>query len=301
MFMRSVGWLIMPAAVACAAWGETSASANAGTFEQTRRISDNMVVLDGRTYPDPLVLSDGTPVSTTSQWLDARRSELLELFQDQVYGYLLPEPLDISYTTSEIYHETCTLKKVEISLTGEHGTASFLVRVFVPHGISEPVPAFLLIDNRGASSDDPSTPDDPDFFPVEQGIARGYAMAAFHHRDVARDEWKDTAGHFRTPMINLFYAPGDTLPQNAGRAVSAWAWGAMRVMDYFQTDPDIDESRVAVIGHSRCGKTALWAGAMDPRFAMVVGNGTGCTGARLNRRYTPGSETLDTINTFYPS
>ena len=101
------------------------------------------------------------------------------------------------------------------------------------------------------------------FWPAEQIVDRGYVAAAFHNADVDPDKYDE----FKNGVHGLFDRPGKR-PDDAWATIAAWAWGASRAMDYFETDDAIDEKHIAVIGHSRGGKTSLWAGAEDQRFAM---------------------------------
>ena len=157
-----------------------------------------------------------------------------------------------------------TRKVVKITVTGPQGTGSFNLTLFVPKADGKPRGTFLMIDHRGSVGADPSQ--SSGYAPVPTILKAGYAFASFKVAEIAPDR-RDT---YRSKMINLFHPADQALPDNAGRAISAWAWGASRAMDYLQTDPDIDPAKVAVIGHSRGGKAALWAGAQDTRFAAVI-------------------------------
>jgi hypothetical protein len=127
-------------------------------------------------------------------------------------------------------------------------------------------------------------------------VSRGYAAAAFLNSDVDPDQHDG----FTNGVHGIFDPPGKPRAGDAWGTIAAWAWGASRVLDYLETDPLIDSRRVAVIGHSRGGKTALWAGAEDERFAFVISNDSGNTGAMPARRRQPKAETVAIINRQFP-
>lgn len=253
------------------------------------------VTIDGTQYPNPLRLLDGTGVTDVARWEGTRRAELLAAFRENVYGQPLPKPTKQTFDVRTSDDGDVTLKKVTIGITGPEGTGKFTLRLFVPKG-QTPRGTFLMIDHRGSVSDDPGQ--SSDYAPVSTITKAGYAFAQIDANDIAPDD----SGSYRSKMINLFHPSGSDLPDDAGRAVAAWAWGASRAMDYLQTDKDIDPSKVAVIGHSRSGKAALWAGAQDPRFAAVISNNSGSTGAKLARRGDGGvgAETVSRVNSSFP-
>jgi hypothetical protein len=247
--------------------------------------------------PDPLKTASGA-VRTPAEWAP-RRTEILELFREHVYGRSPGTPARLRFETIEeapaAMEGAATLKRVVVLSSHSGREHRFELTIFLPNARREPVPLFLLLNNRPAGNADPTRTEKSGFWPAEAVIARGYGIASLQVGDLAPDD----AGTYREGVIRLFEGPGDGPRQgDAWGALAAWAWGASRAMDYFATDARIDAGRVAVVGHSRGGKAALWAGAEDERFAMVVSNESGQGGASLSRRNF--GETVARITKAFP-
>lgn len=242
------------------------------------------VTIDGVGYPNPLRLDDGSAVTTAAAWEGARRAQLLADFRQDVYGQNFPATAAPAFQVTSTDFPGGTRKIVKITVAAPRGSGGFTLDLFVPKTAGKPRGTFLMIDHRGSVGVDPNQ--SSGYAPVASIVKAGYAFASFNANDIA----PDNGTTYRSKMINLFYRADQPLPDNAGRTISAWAWGASRAMDYLQTDPDIDPAKVAVIGHSRGGKTALWAGARDTRFAVVISNDSGSTGAKLARRGSAGGD-----------
>ena len=184
-----------------------------------------------------------------------------------------------------------TLKEIDITFRGPYGQGTLRLVLCLPKGSRPPAPCFLLIANRSREDLDPAQPNP--FWPAAQLIERGFSAAAFFNGDIAPDR----DARFAEGVFPAFDAPGSR-GLDAWAAIAAWAWGASRALDYLETEPGVDARRVALVGHSRGGKTALWAGAEDERFAMVVSNESGCTGAALARGKR--GEKIADINRAFP-
>ena len=272
----------------------------AATYAMTAAL---LVVLaraaDDLPLPDPLKTVAGKTVASPEAWRNGRRAEVLELFRAQVYGRApVARPHDLRFetiaTTKTALSGRATRKDVRIRFSGPGGESTIRLVVFIPNNAPKPVPGFLLISNHSweglVTAGQQSSP----FWPVERIVARGYVAAAFLNADLDPD--KDDG--FKDGVHGIFDRKDAPRPPDAWGTITAWAWGASRVMDYFETDADIDAKRMAVVGHSRGGKCALWCGAEDERFALVISNESGCTGAALARGKQ--GETIKAINSRFP-
>ena len=276
--------------------------------------------------PAPLVCEDGSAVTDSSQWFAKRRPEVLKLFRNQVYGNAPGLPQSVSYRTvesGEAFDGLAVRKQVEITLHngGRNLTVGLLLYIPARHD-GGGAPAFLGLNFAGnhTLSDDSAIALNTNWmrprkdsgidnnrateaargkassrWAIEMILRRGYAVASAYYGDIDPD-FHDGFGN---GVHALFDAKGgDSRAADAWGSIGAWAWGLSRIMDYLETDSDIDHGRVTVLGHSRLGKTSLWAGAQDKRFAMVISNNSGCGGAALSRRAF--GETVRVINESFP-
>jgi hypothetical protein len=250
------------------------------------------------TLPDVLTTSDGRKITAAEEWKTVRRPEVLELFRKHVYGRVPDTPAQVTFKVVKrdpnAMDGAATLKQVEVAVANGPKTLTLHVVLFIPNKPAQPVPTFLLICNREPENIDPTRKVKSEFWPAEAAVARGYGIAAFLNGDVDPDKHDG----FKDGAHGLLDA-GERKPDAWG-TIAAWAWGASRVMDYFQADKDVARDQVAVIGHSRGGKTALWAGAQDERFALVISNDSGCGGASPSRRRFKERESVARINKAFP-
>lgn len=291
------------------AHGRRGWQANLDVVERWKRQRPGLIYEEERVpsyeLPDPLRTSDGSVVDSPQAWR-RRREEILRLFRTHVYGHRPPEHDHRTQRRFDVVEEdpsamdgAATLRRVVVRSEAAHSEHprrphQFEVILFLPNAASDPVPVFLLLNNGGPENTDPSREHKSPFWPAEEVVARGYGIAALQVGDLAPDD----ATRFREGIIGHVEGDLEQRPPDAWKALAAWGWGASRAMDYFETDPRIDHTKVAVLGHSRGGKAALWAGAEDERFALVISNESGCGGAALSRRRV--GETIAAINRRFP-
>ncbi|MDN3690392.1 alpha/beta hydrolase family protein [Cyclobacterium jeungdonense] len=247
--------------------------------------------------PDPFVSQKGKAIKTIQDWEFLRRGEIISLFENQVYGQL-PRSLDnirfqLVSEDKQAMSGNAHLKEIDIQVERNEKNIRMRLILFIPTKVNKPAPVFLLITHRDPENIDPTREVKMGFWPAEAIVARGFAAATFHVKDVSDDN-NDT---FKEDILNTLY-PEQLEMENGMRGLGSWAWGAMRAMDYFETDPLIDANRAAVVGHSRGGKASLWTGAQDTRWAITISNESGCGGAALSRRKF--GETVKRINTSFP-
>ncbi len=248
------------------------------------------------TLPDPLKTQAGKMVKNKNQWEKVRKPEILNLFEENVYGTV---PKDYDSIKYSVIHENtgsmdgkAHLKEVVIEVFRLNKSVKINLVLFIPKNAPRPVPAFLLINNRPKENTDPTRTVKSDFWPAEVAIESGYAIAAFQVADAAPDDAK----LFMNGALRLY--PEQLAADNGMRAIGAWGWAASRVMDYFEKEPLVDNDKVALVGQSRGGKASLWAAAQDQRFALCISNCSGSTGAKLARREF--GERIRRINTSFP-
>ncbi len=257
---------------------------------------DRLPVIEG--LPDPLVFQDGTQVKNRADWL-RRRAEIVALIQYYEYGHLPPAPRNVvaeTISSEPILDGAATEKRLLMSM-GPGRQIGVHVRMLIPRhrsvslgkaqaGVppsagsreaSRPFPVIIINDNHQNGH----TPIDREL------IERGYVLAIYNRTDLAPDKENDPQ---RPPgSARLAY------PQYDWATLAIWAWGGMRVLDYLETLDWIDPAKVVITGHSRGGKVALLAGALDERFALVVPNGSGCGGTGSFRVRGERCETLELI------
>jgi len=255
--------------------------------------------LDSVSLPDPLTTQEGEKVTTVEQWQKIRRPEILELFKVNIYGRApVGRPENFRLETKNINPKAmggkATLKLVDIHFSGPGGEGLIKLELFIPNKVIKPVSGFLLIRNRPRGSSESTEEIIKPFSSAEQIIDRGYMAASLYTSDLDPDYFDE----FENGVHGIFDPKGVQRSLDAWGTMSAWAWGASRVMDYFETDEDIDEKRIGVIGHSRNGKAALWCGALDERFSLTISNNSGCSGAALARNKK--GERVKRITTVFP-
>jgi len=257
------------------------------------------------TLPDPLKLNNGQPVRDSKTWFEKRRPEIIAMFESQQYGRAPGRPAEEIFEVYDkgtpVFDGKAIRKQITIHLSKDPTWPTIDLLVYLPAAAKKQVPMFLSI-NFGAVQ---NAVDDQSIKPQEVWDAKtntkippiaahnfgrlaieplldaGFGVATFYYGDVDPDY---PAG-FSNGIRARYLRSGQTqLASDEWGSIAAWGWGMSRVQDYFETDKSIDARRVAIHGVSRLGKTVMWAGAHDQRFAAVIASCSGEGGAALSHR-----------------
>lgn len=258
------------------------------------------------TLPDPLRMANGQMVTNADTWHNKRRPELLRLFRDHIYGnaptapaYMRAEPVE---APTPALNGKAIRQQVRLHFSDQPKGPKLDLLIYLPAHVPH-APVFVglnfmgnqavhadpaiqvseawlnrgtgIVDNRATEA---SRGAEAASWPLEDLIAAGYGLATF----TAGDIYPDGKNKFNDSLQPHFQTREDD-PARWG-ALATWAWGLSRVYDHLATLPQIDARRIILVGHSRYGKAALWAGAADERFSMVISNNSGEGGASLFRR-----------------
>jgi len=295
-----------------------------GALGQRPAVNYDEAKMPKYSLPDPLVMQNGERVPDAKTWQERRRPEILELYRSEVFGRSPARPAEVNFeiaSSEKALGGRAVRKRVTVWLAGRDGPKMDLL-LYLPAGAKKPSPVFLGLGFAGNQSvyTDPAIPlaeewtRDPATnavvkrwaeeksrgsaaaaWQLDKILEHGYGLATVYYGDIE----PDLVGGIEYGTRPRFFRRGQTQPAaDDWGAIAAWAWGLSRAMDYLESDPQVDTRRVAAIGHSRLGKTALWAGAQDTRFSIVISNESGEGGASITRRDF--GERIADLNAVFP-
>jgi hypothetical protein len=251
-----------------------------------------------------------------------RRAEIRSLLESQMFGRAPARPEKMTFTVDAIEKTALGGRAVRKQISIHVGAKAFSLLLYLPADATHPVPVFVGLGfspNQTVSTDpgirlagrwiqnkatqaivlepaqEASRGSAASGWQVEAVLARGFGLATMYYGDIE----PDIAGAMKLGVRGAYLRPGQDVPgDDEWGAIAAWAWGLSRAVDYLERDTDVDAAHLALVGHSRLGKTALWAGAMDPRFGIVISNDSGEGGAAVSRRRF--GETVADLNSRFP-
>lgn len=284
-----------------------------GTFFLLSFIAFHIAIAQGGKLPK--YGSSPLEVASKREWEKRVRPAVLEFFTNEVYGKVPPTQPSVEFRVlneGAAFNGKVLRREVEMIIGAK---TKVLILIYLPREHRGKVPVFLGMNFKGnhqiandpeitisenapkgkALKKDPPRGAAASRWPIEMITSAGYGVVTLYRGDID----PDFDDGFQNGIHPHFYVKGQTKPYtDEWGTIGAWAWSLSRVMDYLVKDRDIDHKHVAIIGHSRLGKTALWAGAQDKRFAMVISNNSGCTGASLSTNKK--GESIAKINHRFP-
>jgi hypothetical protein len=277
------------------------------------------------TLPDPLVMRSGEKVKDAKAWTSKRRPEILALYEAEVFGRAPAPPSKLNYEVANVDAQALggkASRKVVTIFFGENTAGPKMnLLVYLPAAAKKPVPVFLGLSfagiwtvaadpgislgeqwtrnpqgraNEKQAATEKARGASASQWQAEKILEAGYGLAVFYYGDVE----PDFVGGMQHGIRPRLAKAGQAEAPDEWAAIGAWAYAARRAMDYLEKDKGVDAKRVALFGHSRLGKTALWAGALDTRFSIVISNESGEGGAAISRRLY--GERTRNLNTSFP-
>jgi hypothetical protein len=285
---------------------------------QNRKPNYDEATIPAYILPELLITNDGEKISSVKLWEEKRRPELISMFSTHIYGVTPDEKINVRYrllseNKNALDGKACC-KQIEFTFSKGTKKVKALLILYLPGGVSGKVPVFVgynfmgnetiypdstilesVSSNRIEGTQKNKRGTDRDSWPLELLIENGFAVASMCYNDIFPDKY----GLKEKSILPLFNQYEETKNDGqAWQAIGAWAWGLSRIADFLEDEVAIDRNKIVVVGHSRLGKTALWAGAQDSRFSIVISNNSGCGGAALFRRKF--GETATIINQSFP-
>ncbi|MEN8138855.1 MAG: polysaccharide deacetylase family protein [Bacteroidota bacterium] len=259
-------------------------------------------------------------------WIEKRRDEILNLYRNEIYGKVPEADVNVVFKVTKTVNDAvggkATMKEITATFTNNGKSAEMNILIYTPNKVEGKVPMFLGLNffgNHTVHNDENITQATgyvinkgtigvknhkateakrgvfSERWQVEKLIDSGYGLTTVFYGDLD----PDFDDGYQNGVQPLFYKDGQTKPaDNEWGSIAVWSWGLSRVMDYFETDSNIDKAKVAVVGHSRLAKVALWTVANDHRFAISISNNSGSAGAALFRRKF--GETIDASLAYAP-
>ena len=271
--------------------------------------------------PELLVMNDGARVRGAADWAK-RRVEIRSLLESRMFGRAPARPVGLTFALDSIDKAALGGKAIRKQVSIHVAGKSLRLLLYLPSGATRSVPVFVGLGfspNQSVSADpgialagtwmvdkatkaialqpgqESSRGSAASQWQVETVLARGFGLATMYYGDIE----PDIDGALKLGIRGTYLQRGQEAPGGGEwGAIAAWAWGLSRVADYLETDTGVDSESLALVGHSRLGKTALWAGATDTRFGLVISNDSGEGGAAISRRAF--GETVADLNSRFP-
>ena len=282
------------------------------------------VIAQQANLPNPLVLNDGTQITSAEIWYNLRRPELLKLFETNIYGKTpgKADSVESNIQSSKLIMDgKAKMNQVELKVFVNQKFIVLNLLEIIPANAKKPLACFVGLNFDGNQTVLPdtsiritdkwligyNTPEivnnhateasrgsDVDKWCARLIVDHGYALITCNSADIDEDRINYTDG-----AQAFFYKNSQNKPKTGEWAtIGAWAWGLSRILDYIETNPVFNSKKVIAFGHSRLGKTALWSAAQDTRFAAVISNNSGCGGAAVFRNKK--GEQIADINRVFP-